>query len=158
MKETIMYVGECGRECKAGKFIGGSFSHDQEKRCGKLSLVSSYQLKQLVRVIRGCGAEYGPGEGYRYDGLYYVDNHEYVEEDHGFKVFNFYMSEERFESKPLESKLPIVKVSLSETGDSDENPNLMIDRKLSKALNHWCTERRLNQSTTNTPTITGPEC
>ena len=81
----ISYTGQGGRSPN-GKMI-----KDQELTRGNKGLVINYQKGLPVRVVRGHQVFYGPKKGYRYDGLYTVENYEYIKGFSGFKVFKFYL-------------------------------------------------------------------
>jgi putative restriction endonuclease len=81
----IKYTGQGGRNSK-GKMV-----KDQELIRGNKALTLNIQKKIPVRVIRGYQIFYGPQIGYRYDGLYSVEEYEYIEGFSGFKVFKFYL-------------------------------------------------------------------
>lgn len=81
----IKYTGQGGRNSK------GKMFKDQELIRGNKALTLNIQKKIPVRVIRGYQIFYGPQIGYRYDGLYSVEEYEYIEGFSGFKVFKFYL-------------------------------------------------------------------
>ncbi|KIM40470.1 hypothetical protein M413DRAFT_11387 [Hebeloma cylindrosporum] len=64
---------------------------DQEWKLGNLALKMSCKLRKPVRVIRGSTlkSDYAPAEGYRYDGLYMVNEAEMKDGKSGFKVCMF---------------------------------------------------------------------
>lgn len=69
--DTIIYTGHGGRDENTGEYIA-----DQELTRQNLALVVSKERGLPVRVIRGANhqSEYAPQEGYRYDGLYLVED------------------------------------------------------------------------------------
>ncbi|OJA11140.1 hypothetical protein AZE42_02384 [Rhizopogon vesiculosus] len=66
----IIYVGSGGRDKDGKQIHDQSFEHSYNK-----SLQISYETKRPVRVVRGATDKsyYAPTTGYRYDGLYVVD-------------------------------------------------------------------------------------
>jgi putative restriction endonuclease len=68
--DVIVYTGEGGQDG-----FGGRQVRDQEFTGGNAALVASHDLGLPVRVIRGSRGDpaWSPREGYRYDGLYRVD-------------------------------------------------------------------------------------
>jgi putative restriction endonuclease len=68
--DYILYTGQGGRDPKTEKQI-----EDQVLEKGNLGLVMSKDRGIPIRVIRGSGHKsiYSPKEGYRYDGLYSID-------------------------------------------------------------------------------------
>lgn len=93
--ETFMYTGtgglakvtSKGKATKFGKQIEDqSFKHFHNK-----ALLLSCKNQTPVRVVRGykCDSKYAPAEGYRYDGLYVVDEATLEEGMSGFKVCRF---------------------------------------------------------------------
>ncbi|KAL1949930.1 hypothetical protein VTO73DRAFT_8811 [Trametes versicolor] len=87
--DTIFYTGAGGRE-KSNQT--GPQVHDQsfEHRMNK-TLLRSLERGKPVRVVRGfeAGSKYAPWEGYRYDGLYTVEQAEMKTGRSGFKVCVF---------------------------------------------------------------------
>jgi putative restriction endonuclease len=70
--DEIVYTGHGGKDQKAGKQV-----HDQKLTVGNLALARSHLEGLPVRVIRGAELDspYAPPQGYRYDGLYAVEEH-----------------------------------------------------------------------------------
>lgn len=68
---TIIYTGHGGRDDSTGEYIG-----DQELTRQNLALVVSKERGLPVRVIRGANhhSDFAPKRGYRYDGLYIVED------------------------------------------------------------------------------------
>jgi len=97
--DEVLYTGQGGRE-KGSRFQ----TFNQEFTRGNEALRLSHIYEKPVRLIRGYQVEYGPSFGYRYDGLYYVTQVDYVRGKSGFMVCRFKLvSEEKFED--LRSKL-----------------------------------------------------
>lgn len=53
------------------------------------SLLQSYVTKKPVRVVRGSKTVYGPQQGYRYDGLYVIEDASYDAGEHGYQICTF---------------------------------------------------------------------
>jgi predicted restriction endonuclease len=70
---VIIYTGHGGRDSATGRQIKDQDLNDS----GNAALVVSRMNNRPVRVIRGAGGDpkYSPDEGYRYDGLYVVEDH-----------------------------------------------------------------------------------
>lgn len=81
----IKYTGQGGRD-KSGNVV-----KDQELIRGNKALILNIQKKIPIRVIRGYQVFYGPQSGYRYDGLYSVEDYQYIEGISGFKVFKYFL-------------------------------------------------------------------
>lgn len=69
--DLIIYTGHGGRDQTTGKQVA-----DQKFERGNKALASNKAFGLPVRVIRGATLEspYAPKAGYRYDGLYYVED------------------------------------------------------------------------------------
>ena len=96
--DIIIYTGQGGRDQT------GRHTEDQKLSRGNLALVQS-QLEGLpVRVIRGPDPhnQHAPKTGYRYDGLYQVEDHWHETGKSGFKVWRYRLS------KILEDNSPVV--------------------------------------------------
>ncbi len=81
----IIYTGHGGRDESTGKIIA-----NQELTKQNLALAISKDNGYPIRVTRGSGlhSEYAPQEGYRYDGLYYIED-QWTDKVNGFNVFRF---------------------------------------------------------------------
>tara|TARA_B100000963_G_scaffold282358_1_gene250973 strand:- start:189 stop:1073 length:885 start_codon:yes stop_codon:yes gene_type:complete len=84
--EYIIYTGFGGQDPKTKKQI-----KNQEFIGGNKGLMISCEYKFPVRVTRGKQIPNGPKEGYRYDGLYYVEKYEYLTGVEGFKMCRFHL-------------------------------------------------------------------
>jgi putative restriction endonuclease len=84
--EVIVYTGHGGRDTTTGRQIS-----DQVLARGNLALAVSRKLGFPVRVVRGSShsSPYAPPSGYRYDGLYRVDDHWKERGRAGFLVWRF---------------------------------------------------------------------
>jgi predicted restriction endonuclease len=71
--EVIIYTGHGGRDPATGRQVKDQDLTDS----GNAALVASRISGRPVRVIRGANGvfEHSPAEGYRYDGLFVVDDH-----------------------------------------------------------------------------------
>lgn len=86
---VIFYTGHGGRE-------GQRQVRDQTfDDPGNAALVTSMERQTPVRVIRGSGnlrhSDYGPDTGYRYDGIFRVDDYGYAVGRDGFRICQFHM-------------------------------------------------------------------
>ena len=95
----ILYTGQGGQDKPGGKQVA-----NQEFVRGNKGLVLSNKYNLPVRVIRGHQIPNGPNEGYRYDGLYYVNRYERIKGKSGFYICRFHLSSEK-EIDKLESEL-----------------------------------------------------
>lgn len=82
--DELVYTGHGGRDAESGRQV----SHQRLTR-GNLALAHSSIEGLPVRVIRGANlnSKYGPRRGYRYDGLYMVDDYWQIEGRSGFRVW-----------------------------------------------------------------------
>lgn len=82
----IIYTGHGGRDANSGKQVA-----DQTLERGNLALVKSMQEGHPVRVVRGHTnpGPYSPMAGYRYDGLYRVEEWWRERGSSGFTVIRF---------------------------------------------------------------------
>lgn len=86
--DWILYTGQGGRDVATGRQI----AHQSLEAKDNAGLVSSHEQNWPVRVLRGNGADiYAPAVGYRYDGLYWVDDYWVEPGDDGFRVCRFLM-------------------------------------------------------------------
>ncbi|KIK96029.1 hypothetical protein PAXRUDRAFT_339762 [Paxillus rubicundulus Ve08.2h10] len=83
---TITYVGSGGQDPNGDQSENQSFEHPPNK-----SLLISSETKRPVRVVRGKNKDnyYSPKSGYRYDGLYVVDDASMKVGKRGFKMCTF---------------------------------------------------------------------
>jgi putative restriction endonuclease len=84
--EVIVYTGHGGKDPNTGRQVA-----DQELTRGNLALAVSCREGLPVRVVRGAGAEsrFAPDTGFRYDGLYRVENYWHEKGRSGFLVWRF---------------------------------------------------------------------
>ncbi len=82
----IVYTGHGGRDSESGKQVA-----HQRLTKGSLALAHSSINGLPVRVIRGANLDspYAPRSGYRYDGLYLVDDYWHAEGKSGFRVWRY---------------------------------------------------------------------
>lgn len=86
----ILYTGHGGQERPKGPQV-----KDQEYHRGNKALAVSMRRKLPVRVTRGYQTEYGPESGYRYDGIYFVDNFYQEVGKSGFKIYRYELKTDR---------------------------------------------------------------
>ena len=85
--DEIIYTGDTGQHpTKKGVQI-----KNQTLSPGNSGMIKSYKKKLPVRVSRGHQIPLGPTEGYRYDGIYSIQDYKYITGIHGFKVYRFYL-------------------------------------------------------------------
>lgn len=84
--DIIIYTGQGGRDLSTGKQVT-----DQELVRGNLALAESCKNGLPVRVIRGAyrKSSFAPEEGYRYDGLFRVEDYWKEKGKSGFIVWRF---------------------------------------------------------------------
>ena len=84
--DEIIYTGQGGNDPNTGRQIA-----DQELRLGNLALARSAATGEPVRVVRGRWPDsaYAPPAGYRYDGLYVVDDYWTDKGKSGFRVYRY---------------------------------------------------------------------
>jgi putative restriction endonuclease len=84
--DTIVYTGHGGRDPVSGRQI----THQMLVR-GNKALALSRKLGLPVRVVRGSAhaSPFSPRDGYRYDGLYRVEDHWKEQGQSGFDVWRF---------------------------------------------------------------------
>ena len=93
---TVLYTGSGARHPRTGRQIG-----DQTLTRGNLALAESARRRLPVRVSRGVGRGVWdpPLEGYRYDGLYTVEDYYPETGRDGYRIWRF-----RLEAVPGESR------------------------------------------------------
>jgi putative restriction endonuclease len=84
--DEIVYTGHGGRDPESGRQIA-----DQSFTRGNRALAYSSLNGLPVRVVRGAGhnSPYSPSTGYRYDGLYLVDDYWHEPGRSGFRVWRY---------------------------------------------------------------------
>jgi len=84
--DEIVYTGHGGRDAESGRQV----AHQRLTR-GNLALAHSSIEGLPVRVVRGASLDsiYAPRSGYRYDGLYLVDDYWQSEGKSGFRVWRY---------------------------------------------------------------------
>ncbi|MFI9724195.1 YDG/SRA domain-containing protein [Streptomyces sp. NPDC052396] len=84
--DEIIYTGQGGQDQNAKKQI-----HDQDLTKGNAALINSLTTGRPVRVIRGAGGDspYSPSHGYRYDGLFRVEDAWNQRGASGFRVYRY---------------------------------------------------------------------
>ena len=107
--DSILYTGQGGRDPKTGSQIS-----DQQLTRGNLGLYNSMEDSLPVRVIRGFQVKHGPVEGYRFDGLYFVQRAFQEASIDGPLIWRFELSKpdvEEYSSPSLTSKDSHIKSS-----------------------------------------------
>lgn len=84
--DYVIYTGHGGQKTPGGKQI-----KDQEFKAGNLALKISFENNLPIRVTRGFQTPNGPKNGYRYDGIYYVNHIERVKGKSGFLMCRFHL-------------------------------------------------------------------
>jgi putative restriction endonuclease len=81
--DTILYTGHGGRDPDTGRQVA-----DQTLTGQNLALAVSCDRGLPVRVVRGANGDpaHSPADGYRYDGLYYVESYRPKDGISGFKI------------------------------------------------------------------------
>jgi putative restriction endonuclease len=84
--DEILYTGHGGRDPNSGRQIA-----DQQFTAGNKALAANKTLAVPVRVIRGyrLKSPFAPPTGYRYDGLYYVDDVWHDTGQAGYLIWRF---------------------------------------------------------------------
>src|SRR5918995_4194453 len=84
--DEVVYTGHGGRDAESGRQV----AHQRLTR-GNLALAHSSIEGLPVRVVRGASLDsiYVPRSGYRYDGLYLVDDYWQAEGRSGFRVWRY---------------------------------------------------------------------
>ena len=84
--DEIVYTGQGGRDPRTGAQVS-----DQALRGGNLALAKSSLEGLPIRVVRGSrhASPYSPESGYRYDGLYTVDDYWHDVGRSGFRIWRF---------------------------------------------------------------------
>jgi len=84
--DVIIYTGEGGRDQKTGRQVA-----DQTLTGGNLALAQNYKDGIPIRVNRGYNldSKYAPKYGYRYDGLYRIENYWNESGQDGFLVWRY---------------------------------------------------------------------
>ena len=84
--DVIRYTGSGGRDPKTGRQVA-----DQQLNRRNLALANAKHFGRPVRVIRGARADsaYAPAEGYRYDGLFRVDDYWQETGASGYRIWRF---------------------------------------------------------------------
>jgi len=104
--DVIVYTGKGGRDEKTGEQIS-----DQELTGGNKALVISFEEQLPVRVIRGSEHKsiYSPSSGYRYDGIYLIENYWHEQGQDGYRIWRFRLTKS--------DRGPISEAQISGVGD-----------------------------------------
>jgi len=136
--DYILYTGQGGQDAP-----GGNQVENQEFTRGNKGLVLSKEYGLPVRVTRGFQVEYGPSEGYRYDGLYYVTEYERVRGKSGFFVCRFHLESEKTIGQieqVLGQTLPVdyMPTERSETTVKKINRKVKLREEIKSMYEHKC--------------------
>lgn len=84
--DTIVYTGHGGQDANTGAQIA-----DQVLERGNAALALNHARRLPVRVIRGANGDptFSPGSGYRYDGLFDIDDYWQEIGKSGFQIWRF---------------------------------------------------------------------
>jgi hypothetical protein len=84
--DVIVYTGHGGNDPDSGKQV----AHQELTRQNR-ALATSCERRLPVRVVRGAGhrSPHSPADGYRYDGLYYVDRYWQETGRSGYRIWRF---------------------------------------------------------------------
>ena len=136
--DYILYTGQGGQDAPGGKQVA-----DQQFTKGNLGLRLSCDYGLPVRVTRGHQIKNGPERGYRYDGLYRVENYERVQGKRGFYICRFHLvSEQSLENLEgslaanLKREYQSVERSQSTTNRLKRNPK--ISEKIKQLYDYRC--------------------
>lgn len=125
----IIYTGQGGRDPATGKQV-----RDQELVLGNIGLVRSRLDNRLVRVIRGAhkGSEHAPERGYRYDGLFWVDDHWHDIGRDGYRIWRF-----RLVKLVLDSDSARRSVPASTRRTESVSSRIVRDRTVAEQVKAW---------------------
>ena len=95
--DEILYTGEGGNDPSSGKQIGDQNIYSP----GNSGLILSMNNKLPVRVIRSSNHKslLSPKSGYKYDGIYYVEDYQLTKGKDGYKILRFVLR--KGHSQPL---------------------------------------------------------
>lgn len=101
--DEIIYTGHGGRDSGTGKQIA-----DQELSRGNLALQHNLSSGQPVRVVRGAnsGSPFAPKAGFRYDGLYTVDDCWQEKGKSGYRIIRYRLLRLSAEMTPMSTTEP----------------------------------------------------
>ncbi|KAK0497980.1 PUA-like domain-containing protein [Armillaria luteobubalina] len=101
--DFLIYVGTGGQRSEFGIPTGEQIEDQSFEHPSNAALARSKETRNPVRVIRGPSKSiYAPDKGYRYDGLYTVENHWYEKGPQGFLQCKF-----KLVRKPGQPPLPM---------------------------------------------------
>lgn len=101
--DVIIYTGHGGRDQASGKQVA-----DQTLTLQNLALAKNKTLGLPVRVIRGGKhrSPFGPESGYRYDGLFSVDDYWHERGRSGFRVWRYRLVKIKDDAAPPQTAEP----------------------------------------------------
>lgn len=84
--DIVIYTGAGGRDDKTGRQV-----KDQKFEGSNKHLVTSFQNSTPIRVSRGfkLKSKYAPEQGYRYDGLYFIESYWMEKGEDGFLICRY---------------------------------------------------------------------
>jgi putative restriction endonuclease len=134
----ILYTGQGGQDAPGGKQVA-----DQEFTKGNRGLQLSCQYGLPVRVVRGHQIFNGPENGYRYDGLYYVESFERIIGKRGFYICRFHLISENSINQLENILKPNLKSSYIrpdrvQTTTNRLQRNVKLSEKIKKTYSHQC--------------------
>lgn len=102
---VIIYTGHGGRDENSK-----TQTQDQTLSRQNKALAISYEYNYPIRVIRGANkhSKFAPAQGYRYDGLYKIDDYWHEKGKSGFLVWKFRLVKLDNDAQPIENKQSIV--------------------------------------------------
>jgi len=120
--DEILYTGEGGNDPSTGKQVG----HQDIDSPGNSGLVKSMKDRLPVRVIRSSkhNSDFSPKSGYRYDGLYYVEDYELTTGKDGYKIIRFTL---RKRQELIVKPYSIVKIEHMDAIGNKKQSNYSID-------------------------------
>jgi putative restriction endonuclease len=101
--DLIVYTGHGGNDPNTGQQVA-----DQEFTRGNRALASNAASGLPVRVVRGAALDspFAPADGYRYDGLYVVDDYWHERGRSGFKVYRYRLRRDDPSEAPWQPGVP----------------------------------------------------
>lgn len=113
--DTIIYTGEGGRDAVTGRQVA-----DQTLTGGNLSLANNYREGIPVRVTRGykLDSPHAPVEGYRYDGLFRIDDCWHDRGADGFLVWRYRLLSLETDAQPQAQATAMVPEGQEQPGRS----------------------------------------
>lgn len=152
--DEIIYTGHGSNDPTTGKQVG-----DQVLSPGNAALVESSLTGNPVRVIRGSGGDprWSPDHGYRYDGLFRVDEYWWETGKSGYQVFRCRLTRiDDYENQRKQPELAPIS-QLRETPDRKEIRvqrivrNTAVGETVKKLYDHRCQKCGIRLSIQGSP-------